>query len=278
MSVGFRTVGGGFDHPEGVAFSDQHGLFCGGEAGQIYSVDLETGESRVVADTGGFILGLAFGPEGMLFACDSGRAAVLQIDVTTGEVQDFSEGRNAILSVPNYLAFSSSGTLYVSDSGSWGKNDGRVLAFPPGGADAQVVADGLAFANGLAVGVSGADLLVVESSTPAVTRVSIADSDYGHKSRVIEMPGTVPDGVAVCRDGGLVIACYRPDSVFSWSTDNGLSVLAQDPTGLTLAAPTNVVFAGPNRDRLVTANLAGYHLTEVTGAGLTGAVLAYTNR
>lgn len=277
MSVDFRRVGGGFDHPEGVAYSDQHGLFCGGEAGQIYSVNLETGESRVVANTGGFILGLAFGPDGMLFACDSGKAAVLQIDVATGDIHNFSDERNANLSVPNFLAFSSSGTLYVSDSGSWGQNDGRVLAFPPGADDAHVVADGLAFANGLAVGVGGAELFVVESSTPAVTRVSIADGDYGHRSRVIEMPGTVPDGVAVCRDGSLVIACYRPDLIFSWSPGAGLAVLAHDPTGLTMAAPTNVAFVGPARDRLVAANLAGYHLTEVTGAGLSGTVLEYTN-
>lgn len=277
MSVDFRTVGGGFDHPEGVAFSDDHGLFCGGEAGQIYSVDLETGESRIVADTGGFILGLAFGPEGKLFACDMGRSSVLQIDVTTGDVEDFSGSRSADVSVPNYLAFTKMGDLYVSDSGSWGADDGRVLLFPAEGGDARVVASGLAYANGLAVSVGGTELYVVESSTPAVTRVSIDDSDYGNRSRIVEMPGTVPDGVAVCRDGSLVIACYRPDAVYSWSPGAGLSILAEDPTGLTMSAPTNVAFAGRDRNRLVTANLAGYHLTELTGSGLQGVVMEYTH-
>ena len=39
-----------------------------------------------------------------------------------------------------------------------------------------------------------------------------------------------------------------------------------------LSAPTNIAFTGPGRDRLVSANLAGWHLTHID-AGLVGAPL-----
>jgi len=200
----------------------------------------------------------------------------LRIDVETGEVEDISAGRGLQLVAPNYLAFAPDGTLYFTDSGNWGDDDGRLLALPPSNGPAQIIAEGLAFANGIALGATGDTLFVVESSTPGVSEVSLSGSDRGKRSRIIEMPETVPDGIAVCRDGSLVIACYRPDTVYGWSSESGLSVIASDFTGLSLSAPTNVVFAGKTRDRLVTANLAGYHLTEVIDAGRQGLWMEFT--
>jgi gluconolactonase len=272
-----RKFGSGLDHPEGVAYSETHGLFCGGEAGQIYSLDLDSGDVRVVANTGGFLLGLAFGPAGKLFACDMGRSAVLRIDVATGEVEDISSGGGVQLTSPNHLAFGRDGTLYISDSGEWGKDDGRLVAFSPPEGPAHVVADGLAFPNGLALDATGESLYVVESSAPGVSQFAVTKSKLGTSSRLIDMPATVPDGLAVCHDGSLVISCYRPDAVYSWSLGHGLSVIASDWTGLVLSAPTNIVFAGKNRDHLITANLAGYHLTEIADSGLRGLIMEFTS-
>jgi len=264
------------DHPEGIAYSDTHGLFCGGEAGQIYSVDMETGEHREVANTGGYLLGLAFGPRGQLFACDMERAAVLSIDVRNGDVTDVTTGRDGALTVPNHLAFAVDGTLYVSDSGSWGNDDGRIVAYGPAGDRATVVCGGLAFANGLALDEDNETLYVVESSTPGICRISLNPKNVGLTSRAIDMPITVPDGIALCGDGSLVIACYRPDAILTWHPSRGLSTLVTDPQGQALSAPTNVAFAGARRDRLIVANLAGHHLTELVDHGLQGTVMEYT--
>ena len=276
MTTKLRTIGSGMDHPEGVAYSDTHGLFCGGEDGQIYAVDMETGEHREVANTGGFVLGLAFGPRGRLFACDMGRAAVLSIDVQSGEVEDVTTDRGGALAVPNHLAFATDGTLYVSDSGTWGKDDGRIVAYGPSGNPPTVICAGLAFANGLALDESSEALYIVESSTPGISRISLSNNEVGLQSLVIEMPATVPDGIALCGDGSLVIACYRPDAIFTWHPSRGLSTLVIDGQGLTLSAPTNVTFAAARRDRLIAANLAGHHLTELVDHGLQGTVMGYT--
>ncbi len=274
MTATLRTIGSGMDHPEGVAYSDRHGLYCGGEAGQIYSVDLETGAHREVAHTGGFVLGVAFGPESRLFVCDSARSAVLSISVNDGDVSDFSTGKGVTLAVPNYLAFATDGTLYVSDSGAWGQDDGRVVVFSAS-EGARVLHSGLGFANGVALSADRKYLYVIESSNPRVGRISLA-AEGGAYSVLFEMPGMVPDGIAVCDDGTLVVACYRPDTVFLWSEADGVQTLSSDPLGLTLAAPTNVAFAGSNRDRLISANLAGYHLTEIVDSGRRGVTLPFT--
>ena len=53
-------------------------------------------------------------------------------------------------------------------------------------------------------------------------------------------------------------------------TAGRLSVIAEDPEGTLLAAPTNVCLAGPGLDRLVAANLNRWHLT-LLDLGLVGA-------
>ena len=45
------------------------------------------------------------------------------------------------LGFPNFPAFGLDGALYITDSGSWGRNDGRVLALAADGA-LEVISDG----------------------------------------------------------------------------------------------------------------------------------------
>ena len=58
-----------------------------------------------------------------------------------------------------------------------------------------------------------------------------------------------------------MIACYRPDVIYRWHAADGLTVIACDPRGTVIAAPTNVVFAGDDRAVLVVPNLGRWHLS-----------------
>ena len=71
----------------------------------------------------------------------------------------------------------------------------------------------------------------------------------------------------------MVISCYRPDRVYHLSAAGELTILAEDPQGTLLAAPTNVCFAGPQLDRIVVANLGRWHLTALDETGLRGVPL-----
>jgi gluconolactonase len=77
-----------------------------------------------------------------------------------------------------------------------------------------------------------------------------------------------PEGVTV-GPGGHVCASGE-----DLTLDGDIVLIAEDPEGTTLAAPTNVVFAGPSLDVLVCANYNRWHLAMLR-PGLRGAGLLY---
>jgi sugar lactone lactonase YvrE len=96
--------------------------------------------------------------------------------------------------------------------------------------------------------------------------------EAGAREGVVNLPGTVPDGIAVVEDGSLLVACYRPDALLHVAHDGTVSTVVEDPTGQTLGAPANVAFVGEALDRVVTSNLGRWHVA--TGnVGLRGVPL-----
>ncbi|MER9657525.1 hypothetical protein NKJ26_29410 [Mesorhizobium sp. M0152] len=93
------------------------------------------------------------------------------------------------------------------------------------------------------------------------------DGAAGSRQVVVEGVRNVPDGVAFAPDGSLFISCYEPSRIYRWRQDRGLEVLIEDPAATTLAHPTNIAFKG---DKLYTANLGRWHITEIDLAKLLG--------
>ena len=113
-------------------------------------------------------------------------------------------------------------------------------------------------------------------NTPRVVRFPI---DVGRKAgpaeTVVELPHTVPDGLAFCADGSLLIACYRPDTIFRLLPGGDLTVLLDDYEGTILGAPTNVCFGGQGLSALFWGNLGRWHLGMHPDTGLQGSPLFY---
>jgi gluconolactonase len=117
---------------------------------------------------------------------------------------------------------------------------------------------------------------VLESSPGCLVAFDIrADGSAGPRRVLVELPGTVPDGIAFAADGSVVIACYRPDVVYRWREDLGLEVLAEDPEGTVVAAPTNCVFSGTDLATIVVPNIGRWHATRFRVPGLVGVPLSY---
>ena len=250
----------GLDHAEGVAISSEGTIYVGGEAGQVYMIDDD--QPREIANTGGFVLGLALDAAGRLYACDDPRSSVVRVDPSSGEVEEFAggvEGRS--MQTPNWPAFDANGNLYVSDSGVWGARDGLIWVVRPGRRVEVFSDESVDFPNGLAVAPDGSRLYAVESNPGRIVEIPIDDDGTAGARRVLcELGLVVPDGVAAADDGSLVVTCYRPDVIFRWSADDGIDVLAADPQGTALNQPTNVAFTGDQLDVAVVTNLGGWHL------------------
>jgi gluconolactonase len=266
----------GLDHPEGVAWDPGSGtLVAGGEAGQLYRIDPDSGDVQLIAETGGLVLGIALDAQGRIYWCDQEQHSVRRLDAATGLVATWSEGvSDRPFRVPNFPVFDASGRLYVSDSGAWADRDGVLVVIDPDGEARLASGESHSFPNGLAIDPDGEWLYVAETSLPGVSRLPIRpDGSLGPRQLVVDMPRTVPDGLALARDGRLLVSCWRPDAVLQWD-GRGLTTLVDDWSGLVLCAPTNIAFFGTELSRLISANMGYRNLVEIHG-GIRGAALNY---
>jgi sugar lactone lactonase YvrE len=270
----FDTIATGLDHPEGVAVGPDGSLFAGGEAGQIYRVGVD-GAVDEIASTGGFIYGVVVDGSGDVFACDFGNATVARVSAT-GEVATYSNGTaGRPMRVPNFAAFDDGGSLYVTDSGEWGDDDGVVYCIAPGGATEVWTKATPRFPNGCCLSAGGEALLVVESHGRAVVRVPTEDDGgAGRPEPIVDLSGSQPDGIALAEDGTMFVGCYRPDRIYRVPPGGPVEVFADDPDGVVLNQPANVAFWGPNLDRLVVSSLGGWNLMAAP-AGTRGLPLRY---
>lgn len=271
-SLVLTNVGHAFDHPEAVAWGPDGRAYAGGEAGQLYRFGLDDGKIEELAHVkGGFLLGLAHDADANTYACDDRNACVHRI-APDGTVTTYANGNaEQKMRVPNYPVFDDAGNLYVSDSGNWGSRDGFIWKVEPGG-EAQIwdrQANG--FTNGMCLSADGRALYVVESSPPLISRVDInADGSAGKRTVLVELPRTVPDGVALDEAGDLYISLFNPNIIYRFTRDGELITLYDDWQQLMLVAPTNIAFGGPSRTTLIIASLCGWsvHTAPMPVAGL----------
>jgi gluconolactonase len=259
-----RVLIDGLDHPEGVAWGPDGRLYAGGESGQIYRIDVDAATHELVGSTGGFCLGLALDARANVYVCDQRHAAVMRM-TPQGDVAVLSAGTpDRPMVTPNFPVFDVKGNLYVSDSGTWPNGGGCIYRIPPGGVAEVWSTAASRFANGIALAPDGLHLYVVESVLPGVTRIPIRrDGSAGELEPVLDLPVSVPDGLAFAADGTLIISCYRPDRVYTLSPAGELAVLVDDPLGTLVAAPTNVAFGRSDLRSLFLASLGRWHIAEV---------------
>ncbi|MBZ9986974.1 SMP-30/gluconolactonase/LRE family protein [Mesorhizobium sp. BH1-1-5] len=253
-------------HPEGVAVHRDGSIWCGTETGDLVRLAADGGSVERMGGTDGFLLGIAFDSAGNCFACDLKYAAIFRRDAATGRMERFASSG---IRVPNYpIVDEARGWLFVSDSVGEDNRSGIFrydLRTGEGGLWCREV---MRFANGMAMAPDGNGLYVVESDAPCISYVPIlADGTAGVRQVVVEDVRNVPDGLAFAPDGSLLISCYEPSRIYRWRKEQGLEVLIEDPAATTLAHPTNIAFKG---DKLYTANLGRWHITEIDLAAVPG--------
>ncbi|MGF1647455.1 MAG: SMP-30/gluconolactonase/LRE family protein [Kineosporiaceae bacterium] len=216
-----------------------------GTAGEVFSAVADgrilrwqpggEGEPAVVASTGGRPLGVEVDADGSLIVCDSDRG-LLRVRVDDGGTVEVlvAAGSPAVpggLRFCNNATIGPDGTVYFTNSSAIaGVHDyrrdllahqpsGSLMALPPGAREPSVVAQGLYFANGVALTADGTAALVAETATYRVLRVPLdgdevsvaADNLPGFPDNLSRSPrGTfwlaLPDG----RSGALDSLLPRP--------------------------------------------------------------------
>lgn len=265
----------GIDHAEGICMTPDGTVYVSGERGQLYRLE-EDDSATEVTTTGGWTLGLASDADGRIYACDPVHHAVVRWTLGTERPETWTSGSDDLpMATPNWGAFAPDGAYYVSDSGAWKARDGRIFVVRHGQTRVWTN-ESIDFPNGLAVSPDGRELWVLESTPGRLVAFDVrSDGSAGRRRVLVELSGTVPDGIAFATDGSVLIACYRPDVVLRWQPGGTLETVAEDPEGTVLAAPTNCAFVGPELDTVLVPNIGRWHVTRFRVPGLAGVPLFY---
>lgn len=165
--------------PEAIAVDSSGRLITGLRDGRVVRFPLDGGAVETIVKRDGRVLGMKYGPDGRLFICDSYLGLGVMSD--DGGVETlFPDAGFA-----DDLDFGDDGSVYFSDATL--RNDighavddlvehqttGRLLRWKDG--VTTVVADGFAFANGVAFGTSREWLVMAETGTYKLWKIHVPD-------------------------------------------------------------------------------------------------------
>jgi gluconolactonase len=256
----------GLDHPECIAYHPDGTVWAGGEAGQIYKISGDGKNVTEVANTGGFILGLAFNTNcSELLICDSGKKCLWKLNTKTLALELFANGAGKhTFNIPNFACFDRDGNVYVSESGAFREVAGKILKFDAKG-NGTIWFDGpLNFANGITLDKKEKFLYVVCSFLPGIERIEILpDGIAGSREVFATLPESVPDGLAFDAEGNLYVSCYAPNRIYKIAPNRSVITLIDDWEAHTLSNPTNIAFGGANFDELFVANIGRWHIAKI---------------
>lgn len=182
-----------------------------------------SGEMSVYATTGGRPLGIETAPDGAIWVADA-YLGLMRLSDGEAELVSTETSDGAPIRYANSFDFAPDGAIWLSDAstkfgakasggtlqGSYLEifehgRTGRIIRFDPATGEAETKLTGISFANGVAMGASGAWLLFVETGETAVRRLWIDGPREGQVEDVLtNLPG-FPDNIKRDRDGGFLL-------------------------------------------------------------------------
>lgn len=203
--------------PEDVAVLPDGTVVTGLADGRLCRVDPDTRRHTVLADTGGRPLGIEVRDDGRLVVCDAERGLLL-VDPARGTVEVVvAEVAGRPLRFTNNATLHPDGSVLFTDSSQrFGiahfKADllehsatGRLLRWREG-SDVEVLLDGLAFANGVALTPAADAVIVAETAAYRLRRLWLTGPRAGHDEVLIDdLPG-FPDNLSTGPTGTVWVA------------------------------------------------------------------------
>jgi len=208
--------------PEALLVDDENFIITGLHDGRVIRTSSDGNSVKELTRTGGRPLGLAFHPDGRLIIADARRGLLAlghdgKLDVLTASANNVPFGFTDDVTVDKAGRYA-----YFSDASSrWGYGqdgeaimehggDGRLLRYDFQRKTTEVLADGLEFANGVALGPDEAYVLVNETGAYRITRYWLTGPKAGTRDLFIDnLPG-LPDNLSFNGKDRFWVALYTP--------------------------------------------------------------------
>lgn len=201
-------------------------IWTGVEDGRIIAVDPAGGAARVVTNTGGRPLGLAFTRDHRLLICDSHRG-LLRYDPQTEQLETLvGEVNGRPLTFCSNAVESSDGTIYFTESTSRfryehykgsvieARGSGSLMQRSPDGT-VSVLATGLHFANGVTLTADESAVVFAESTGRRLSKYWLTGSRRDSITALVEeLPGH-PDNISTGADGRIWVAMVSDRNALS---------------------------------------------------------------
>jgi sugar lactone lactonase YvrE len=192
--------------------------------------------------------GLGWLPDGRLLVVSMSDRRLLRLD--PGGLSEAADMSSLAGFKSNDMAIDDEGRAYI---GSFGFDfealkpfaPGQVVLVPPRD-QARLVADGLAFPNGLAITPDKKTIIVAETLGERLTAFDIlSDGSLGNRRVWASLPGTTPDGISLDAEGAVWVASPVSGAVFR--VKEGGAITDRLPTS---SQPYACRLGGPERRTL----------------------------
>lgn len=263
-----RTIGGGLTRPEGVMALDDGSVRTADAYGRCSRIEAD-GRTTFFGQLGGLPNGICIDPDGNCIVANIGNGEVQSLAPDSRHTVLMTRAQDKRMFTPNFPFLDFAGRLWVSNSTDNPDIDASLkspvpdgcLVLMANGRPPKIVAEGICFANGVAVDAGEQYVYVAETMKRRILRFKINPDDSVGQAEVYgpEFLGKFgfPDGIAFDEADNLWIAFPVANAVGYIDPRGALEIYADDPQGKVLNRPANICFGGKDRRTAFIGSLGG---------------------
>lgn len=263
-----RTIGQGLLRPEGVMAQDDESVLTADGRGRCARIAAD-GRTTFFGNLGGTPNGICIDQNGSCIVANIGNGEVQSVSPAGSHTVLMTEAQGKRMYTPNFPFLDFSGRLWVSNSTDNPDLDASLKApIPDGcltliaqGLPPRIAADGICFANGVALDADEKFVYVAETMQRRILRYRIGHENCLDKMEVygpssLGMLG-FPDGIAFDEAGNLWVAFPAANAIGYIDVRGRLEIFVEDPQGMVINRPANICFGGKNRRTAFIGSLGG---------------------
>ncbi|MRR17281.1 MAG: SMP-30/gluconolactonase/LRE family protein [Deltaproteobacteria bacterium] len=263
-----KTIGGGLTRPEGVMAADDGSIYTADAYGRCACIAPD-GSTTFFGDLGGLPNGICIDPQGNCIVANLGNGEVQSVAPSGEHTVLMTEAEGRRMPTPNFPFWDFAGRLWVSNSTDnpdvdaalqRPAPDGCLVMIAPGKPQ-QVAADGIYFANGVALDAAEEYVYVAETMQRRVLRYRISAGGSLGGAEVygpaVLGPAGFPDGIAFDEAGSLWVTFPAANAIGYIDGHGQLKIYIRDPQGITIRRPANICFGGKDRRTAFIGSLGG---------------------